>query len=327
MISKKHATTAAMAVSALLALPAGAHAKPRESTVRAHSQQAGAALDRAISLFERNADSRAVRHLYRSRAELAAGQRDVAKLRRGADTAAERATLARAEALIAERQAANVEELVGVLDEADGRVERKIAAFALRDARGRDKAIAVISSRIEAGVPVNAVKGLTRSLASLSANRDEEVEAQGEALADDDVSTQSKKLVARTLETTVEGQHTAAAQLSQLLASDEVPAQAKQALQTAYDQVAQEHGDVAATLDRFADRMPANVRTRVAQVTQRSSEQAQAMRENRPGRTDADNTTQPDASRTGGADPRQPDDSIPAGTEGTTTTNPIPANA
>ena len=282
MFTKKHATTAAMAVSALMALPAGVHAKPGETTVRAHSEQAGAALDRAVALFERNADKRALRYLGESRAELAAAQRDVAKLRRGADTDAERAALARAEALVAERQAANVEELVAVLDDADGRTERRIAAFALQDARGRDKAIAVISGRIEAGVPAKALDGLTRALASLSTDRNEEIEAQAEALTDEEVSAQSKKLVTRTLEETVEGQQEAAAQLAELLASEDVPAQAKQGLQTAYDRVVAEHGNVAATLERYAARMPADARTRVEQVAQRSANESETMRGNRP---------------------------------------------
>jgi hypothetical protein len=319
MFTKKHATTATMAISALLALPAGAHAKPGEATVRAHSEQAAAALDRAIALFERNADKRAVRHLGESRAELAAAQRDVAKLRRGADTGAERAALARAEALVAERQAANVEELVGVLEEADGRTERKIAAFALQDARGRDKAISVISSRIEDGVPAKALEGLTRALASLSTHRDEEIDAQGEALGDEDVSAASKKLVTRTLESTVEGQQAAAEKLAELLASEAIPTQAKQGLQTAYDRVVTEQGDVAATLERYAARMPANVRARVEQVAQRSSEQAQAMRDNRPdagpdsGSTPSGSGDTTPPAGTGGADTIEPTRSIPAG--------------
>lgn len=98
---------------------------------------------------------------------------DVARMRRSADTDAERAALAPAEALLVERQAENVEELVGVLDEADGRAERRIAAFALQDARGRDKAISVIFGHIEAGVLAKAVEGPTRALASLSGDRDE----------------------------------------------------------------------------------------------------------------------------------------------------------
>ncbi len=313
MITKKHATTAAMAVSALLALPAGAHAKPGEAAVRAHTEQAGAALDRAIALFERNADKRALRYFGESRAQLAAAQRDIAKMRRGADTAAERAALARAEALLAEQQAENVEDLVGVLDDADGHTERTIAATALQDARGRDKAIAVISSRIEAGVPAKAAAGLTRALASLSTDREQELEAESEALGDENVSSASKKLVARTLETTVEGQEAAAEKLAELLISDAIPTQAKQGLQTAYDRVVAEHGNVAATLERYADRMPANVRARVEQVAQRSSEQAQTMRDNRPAQSGA---SQPTAPAPSGAN--QPTAPVPAPTHDST---------
>jgi hypothetical protein len=69
---KAPSAVGAVLVAGALAFPvrAGAHIQTGVSSVRAHTDRADAALDRAVALFERNRDRRAKQSFNRSRREM-----------------------------------------------------------------------------------------------------------------------------------------------------------------------------------------------------------------------------------------------------------------
>lgn len=272
------------AVAAVVpATSASAHINVAVSSVAVHTERADAGLDRAIKLFEQNADRSGSRELSRSRRELDRATAESAKLRRTAKTRNQRASAAGAAALVAGQQDGNVEVLVGVLDEVTSRIENTVAKTALFDTRGREKAIAVINAVLSGNrVSVQAKRGLARALTSLARDRDEEALREVQALVDSDVSSSAKRTVVRTLIANVEGQSRASNKLLELIADEDVPSQSKPGLQRAQNAVSAEHGSIADILSRFSDRMPAEVRSLVQQVVTRARTDAQSMRENRP---------------------------------------------
>ena len=283
MKSKLIATGALATVAALApATSASAHLDVAVKTVKPHTDRADYGLDRAVAAYERNADRRGSRELARSRRELGKATAEAAKLRRPARTQKQRGDAARATALVADQQDENVEQLVGVLDEVSGRVENTVAKAALQDTRGRDKAIAIITALIDRGVSEGAAKGLARALAALSTDRDGEVVEEVKALIGKDVGRAGKRTLARTVGANIDGQASAAEKLAALIADPDMPAESKPGLQRAYDAVSAEHGSAVFILARLSDRMPAFVRSFVAQVITRARTDAQSMRDNRP---------------------------------------------
>lgn len=275
----------AVIATAALALPGGAAAADIDTAVKAtasHTAKADKALTRAVSLFEAGRDAQATRALKVSRREMGLATAAAKRAGRGADNRSERARAARATERVADQQDENIEKLVGILDEADGRAEKQAAAAALADTRGRDKAIAVLAKLADRGVSSKSAKGIARALEALAQNRDEEVEVAAEALASDDVSSKSKSTVTNTVEQNVEGQAKAGAKLAELLNSDDMPEAAKQGLQTAYDAVTREQESSAQALDQACERMPAAVCESVRKVVAESRANAQEMRDNHP---------------------------------------------
>jgi len=295
-----------VAVAAAFAVPGTASAGSIQTaidSVKAHTDRADTALDRAVALYERNSDRRANAQLARSRTEMGLATAEAAKLRRAADSPSERAVAAAAHALVAGQQDENLEQLVDVLDEVDGRAEDSVAKAALADTRGREKAIAVISALVGAGVSEQAAAGLAKALAELSTDRNQEITDKSRALGSSRVSSSAKRSVAKSVEASVRGQKKAAERLAALIADEEVPEAAKPGLQRAYDAVVAEHGTVADILSRFSDQMPASIRSYVEAIVTQARQNAQGMRENRPappaGQPDGTPTGQPEGTPSG----------------------------
>ena len=284
-MTRKSASIAAVAVaSAALAAPAGAGAASLETgvkSVKAHTTKADKALDRAVALYGRNRDRDAGKQFGLSRKEIAKADRVAAALARKAGDGPERAAAARARVLVADQQDENDEQLVGVLDEADGHVESKIAQAALGDTRGRDKALAILSALVDR-VPSRAQAGLSRAVVALSTDRAQEIGVEAEALASEDVSAAAKGQLAQAVQANVEGQQAAANRLAELISRSDMPEAAKAGLTTAYDAVTAEHEAAAQTLAGFSGRMPAEVRAFVEQVAAQAPQSAQTMRSSRP---------------------------------------------
>jgi len=274
-------TTAVAAGALFVPGVAQAHVQIGVSSVKAHTSRADAALDRAVSLFDRHAAGRADRSFVVSRREMAAAKREAAALRRQADTPREELQGARAQALVALEQDQNIDKLTEALDGARGRSERRVAAAALADTGGRERSLAVLTV-VVGEVPEQAREGIARAIAARSQGRDEEIAGQSQALVDRDVSSKSKQTVAQSVQANVEGQATGAQRLATLIAGDEVPEEGKAGLRKAYDAVDAEHGSVADILSRLSDRMPAQIRSFVEKVVTQARQDAQSMRDNRP---------------------------------------------
>ncbi len=169
---KAPSAVGAVLVAGALAFPvgAGAHIETSVSSVKAHTNRADAALDQAVALFERNRDGRARQSFNRSRREMGQATAEAARLRRSANSAPERAAAARAQVLIADQLDENVDQLTGLLDEVEGRVENAIARAARADTRGVAKAVSIIEGLLGEGVPSQAAAGLKAALAALSKN-------------------------------------------------------------------------------------------------------------------------------------------------------------
>jgi hypothetical protein len=273
-----------LVATAVLAVPGVASANGLDTAVGAvqkHTDKADAALDRAVSAFERNRDRRGTAQFDRSRKQMGLAIAAAAKLLRNAESAEERAAAARALALVARQRDENVEELVGVLSRTDGRAERRVATAARADTRGREKAIGVLSE-LAAQLPPQAANGIATAIAALGTDRPGEVRLEARALSSKKVGAKSKRRVADAVEASVEGQRDAAERVAALIASENMPAESKQGLQTAYDAITAEHGSVARILSRFSDRMPARIREFVSQIVTQAHENAQDMRDNRP---------------------------------------------
>jgi len=217
----------------------------------------------------------------KSRKEMRLAKAEVARARRQADTPREHVQAARAQALLAAQQDENIETLVKALRPADGRDESKIAAAARADTKGREKAIAILTQLL-AQVPEQARTGIAKAIANLSTDRVGEVSAMSTALRSSHVTKTNKLRVVSTLKVDVEGQTDAATTLAALIASPGMPAESKQGLQTAYDNVTAEHGSVADIVSRFNSRMPSFVRDFVTRIITQARSDAQGMRDNHP---------------------------------------------
>lgn len=284
-MSLRTTAAAAVACGALLALPAGASAGSfgdAVDKVRSHTTKADRGLDRAQRMLERNRHRDASRAYGQSRRELARARRSAARLARSADNSRERAAAASAQRRVAAVYDENVEQLAGMLDEARGRVESRIAQAALSDARGRDKAVAVLTALLEDGLPSSAATGISRALSGLVTDRDDEVEALGDALVSDEVSSRSKRNVARAVEESVDGQATAAAELSELLAGDDMPEQARPGLQRALNAISGERLSAAETLFGHAERIPEFIRGFVVEIIGRAMQDPQGFGQSPP---------------------------------------------
>jgi hypothetical protein len=276
-------TVAALLAVAAVVLPGAASAGVGTAVdaVRAHTDRADAALERAVLLFARNEDRRAARALDNSRRELGLATAAAARLLRNADSASERRDAAKALRLVATERDASVERLLGILEESSGRVENKVARAALTDTRGREKALTILAALAEQ-LPDDAQVGIAKAISALSTDRAGEARSEAEAITSDAVSEQSKRFVARALDANVEGQEVAADKLSELLASEDMPESSKAGLQRAYDAVTGEHAEIAQIVAQFSDRMPESVRAFVEQIVAQAHENARTMQENRP---------------------------------------------
>lgn len=310
MSSRLRIGACALIASGALALPAGANAADIQtavSAVQAHTDRADSALDRAVALYEKNADRSARRAYATSRKEMGLAKAAAAKARRQAHTSSEQVKAAKAQELVADQLDSNVEELVGVMPEAPARDENKIASAARADTKGREKAIGVLTVLLTK-VPEQARTAIAKALAQLSTNRDSEAKAEARTLTSKHVSNKNKRRVMSALRTSVDGQVTASQTLALLIASSDMPAESKQGLQTAYDNVTAEHGSVADILSRLSSRMPAFARTFVEGIITQARTDAQGMRENHPTGPPAGTPGGPTAGPNGG-----PGATIPAG--------------
>lgn len=268
----------ALAVGAIVALPgvASAHPAVAVSTVTAHTDRADAALARASALFAAGKDAKATVAFAQSRAQTRAAVAAAAKLVHTAKTPAERAAAARALRAVATAQDAQIPDVVKLLGPAKPAAESPIAAAALADTRGRDKAIGILNALLTEGVPSGARAGIGRAIAALSIDRSAEVSAEATVAAGADVSPRTAATLAKVIDANLRGQARATAILTTL--KGRLPAAAAAGLDRALVAVATEQGEASATLRTAAPGMPEPVQEFVGQVADRAADKAAGMR-------------------------------------------------
>lgn len=271
--SNKMTTLAALLTAAVVAAPGSAlaHDTTGSAQVQEHVTRSDQALDRALAAIDEGGSTRKAARLFAaSRRQLHVAQREAGALQRSARTAEEHEDAAVAALDVAEELDENVEQIVGALEQAQGRVETRLSRALVADTRGRDKAIAALSAVLDTGLSDEASEGIATAIAELSGGRDAEITAALNALTGDDLSALSQKLVSRAVKANVVGQQRAATVLAELIADETIPSAAKESLQAAHDAVGREQGASAEKLADFADRIPAAHRDFLARVEDRA---------------------------------------------------------
>jgi len=271
----------ALAAGALLALPALSVASPQSALqqVTLHTEHAQAALTQAQTLFAQGKDAQAAQSFGRSRSELGVAASAAAKLVHTASTPTERVAAAKALRLVAGQQARDIPTLAALTVPAQGSVESQIGQAALSDTTGRDKAIAILNT-ISGKVPEQAQAGIAHAIAALSVDRSDEVAAESQALAGDQVGAVAKSRLTSAIDQTLRGQARAAATIQALMGS--LPSQAQQGLARALKAVNADQASSTHSMVTFSDRMPDAVRTFVSQIVQQAQTDPQSLVTSRP---------------------------------------------
>lgn len=273
---------AALAVGAIVALPgiASAHPGLAVSTVQAHTDKADAALARASALFAVGKDAKATVAFTQSRAQTAAGVSEAAKLVHSAGTPAKRAAAAKALRVVATDQDAQIPAIVGLLGPADAAAENPIAAAALANTKGRDKAVGILQALLAKGVLSGAKTGIGRAIVALATDRTAEVNVEANVAASADVSPKTAATLATTIDVNLRGQARAAAILTTL--KGRLPAAAAAGIDRALAALAAEQGSASATLKAAAPGMPEPVQSIVDQAADNAAARAAQIRAQLP---------------------------------------------
>jgi hypothetical protein len=258
---RTRALGAALAAGALLALPAAASAAPVDAAakVAAHTDRADAARDRATELFTAGRERAAVNAVNRSRIALRHALKVSVKLVRKADTDEERGVAATAVIAVGAQMDANVPALVGLLETADwARADLLLAKSALADAKGRERAVAILKELVEEGLSDEAEAAVAAAIAALATDRAAEIATATEVLSDPDVSAAAGRRIRQAIVVSLRGQERAEAILKYLMT--QLPDAAQDGLQRALDAVGAERERSAEGLDEASERMPEGVR-------------------------------------------------------------------
>lgn len=277
--------TTLVAVAALAA-PAAASAADIQtgvSAVQAHTTQANAALNRAVSLFKHGNVSLGSKAFTTSQKQLGLAQAAAAKLLEQAHSASAKAQAAQGEIDVTKQDHVAIVKLAALVPDATGNVQNQIAQAALGDTTGQNKALAVLAA-VELNAPAQAQAGLARAVEAISTAAKSEVSAEANAMTDNSDSTTSADTLASAVKTAVSGQDTASAKLADLVGSGSTPAAALPGLQTAYDAVTAQQGSIASILSHLSSRMPASVQSFVSAIITQARSDARNMKNHRPTR-------------------------------------------
>ncbi|MEJ7892185.1 MAG: hypothetical protein WKF94_06060 [Solirubrobacteraceae bacterium] len=226
------ATLAGVTVALALAAPAGAHERPTVASVQSHTAAATSALDRVEQLVSVNEHASAALALAKSRVQVRAAATDARRLTRKAGKgSAMRA--AKANAVLAALNDANVEAFVVLVEEADAGQAAYAAALAA-SARDRATAIATLTGLAE-WLPAAAQSGIASAIAALTADGEAEIGQIVALTASDNVPAAAQPAIDRALGFATEGINRAIGHLNELLGL--VPEQARPHVEMALGQV------------------------------------------------------------------------------------------
>ncbi len=161
--------TAALAATAVLAVPAAASAHEKSSTqsVRAHIRNADQALTMVADLVKDNEDAAAAIQIVQNRRQTQAATREASRLRG-------RSARASALRMVAEQRDENVETYAALVDEIAGDAQVDMATAISQNVNGREKALSTLTA-LMAMLPAQAQAGIAKAIAAISADGQDEV--------------------------------------------------------------------------------------------------------------------------------------------------------
>lgn len=161
--------TAALAATAVLAVPAAASAHEKSSTqsVRAHIRNADQALTMVADLVKDNKDAATAIQMVQNRRQTQAATREAGRVRgRSARAAAMR--------LVAQQRDDNVESYAALVDEVAGDTQVDMANAIASNVNGREKALSTLTALLPM-LPAQAQAGIAKAIAAISGNGQDEV--------------------------------------------------------------------------------------------------------------------------------------------------------
>ena len=160
--------TAALAATAVLAVPAAASAHEKSSTqsVRAHIRNADQALTMVAGLVKDNKDAAAAIQMVQNRRQTQAATREAGRLRGRARAAAMR--------LVAQQRDDNVETYAALVDEIAGDPQVDMANAIASNVNGREKALSTLTGLLPT-LPAQAQAAIATAIAAISGNSQNEV--------------------------------------------------------------------------------------------------------------------------------------------------------
>lgn len=174
--------TAALAATAVLAVPAAASAHEKSSTqsVRAHIRNADQALTMVADLVKDNKDAAAAIQMVKNRRQTQAATREAARTRG-------RSARASALRMVAKQRDENVETYAALVDEVGGDLQGDMAVAISSNVNGREKALSTLTGLIPT-LPAQAQAGIAKAIAAISGDSQNEVVDIVAAMQSDHVS-------------------------------------------------------------------------------------------------------------------------------------------
>ncbi len=161
--------TAALAATAMLAVPAAASAHEKSSTqsVRAHIRNADQALTMVADLVNNNKDAAAAIQMVQNRRQTQAATRETSRLRG-------RSARASAMRMVAKQRDENVETYAALVDEIAGDAQVDMAVAVSSNVNGREMALSTLTALLPM-LPSQAQAGIAKAIAAISGDSQDEV--------------------------------------------------------------------------------------------------------------------------------------------------------
>lgn len=211
--------TAALAATAVLAVPAtaAAHQKSSTQSVRAHIRSADQALTMVAERVKHNKDAAAAIPMVKNRRQTQAATREAGRVRG-------RSAKASALRMVAKQRDANVETYAALVDEVAGDAQVDMANAISQNVNGREKALSTLTGLL-AKLPVQAQAGIAKAIAAISGDGQDEVVDIVNAMKSDQLSDAAKPALTAALTTATGAMFTGVDRLQSLVAGLPGPAQ------------------------------------------------------------------------------------------------------
>jgi hypothetical protein len=276
-----------LAVAAVLAVPAHAAAGPSPAEVLAADlARSTAALGRAGQFIAATDETRptistttpaftrrraaALRQLSESRRAFGKAKSQAVRILRTSKTRRDRTAAAQALGMVAAVQEQTIPPVLDLLAPAAGAAERSLGTALLDLTVGRDQAVQIINSLVNAGVTPGSLAKLTQQLVDLTTGRLQGVNDIIAALQNSAVSPATKSSLVRSLDASLAGQALSALGLKGLTDLIQLPAAVEKALSDGLGAVPGELTSAANALSGVVSLLPPGLADFVNSIVQRA---------------------------------------------------------